>query len=233
MSLELRFLNDLAAGAVNNLSGSTEDEARRELVSWASRLEFESMDLRDKAKVLSAQLLKNSNTLSETKELINRDFKDWKETALEPINELCVSLKKINDSIKSMNTLIGKQKKQLEEDVIGNGYSEMIQMLRSISNQLDQLHLQRTNPNNIKNIIKDLINEQNKKNSKEFNKIISKLDQLENKNKILMEKFNNQLITPNSSFVETRKKKRNKTHPRKILNDDDFYISLLSDDYEI
>jgi FtsZ-binding cell division protein ZapB len=196
-TLHERFVRELAGGAVSACSegeGCTDDEIRRELVTWASRLEFESMDLREKSKVLSLQLLKNSDQLGTTTAVMKEEFQTWQEKTAEPINELCSSLRKANDSIKSTNMLLGKQRKQLESDLIGEGYSEMVQMLRSISGQLDQLQNQRGNArtmdNNARPIDQILSNLQDFIGKQIQSSIYPQTCRLNNTMELMLEKFN-------------------------------------------
>lgn len=89
-----------------------EETINKELVVWAGRLELESIDLREKAKVLTSQMTHNSETIKTTADDLKNEFKDWKQSSELSLNTAVASFSKATASFlsatKVLSTLKGK-----------------------------------------------------------------------------------------------------------------------------
>jgi len=76
-----------------------EDEINKELVTWAGRLELESIDLREKSKTLVSRMTQNTETIKNTSIELKNDFNSWKTTSKDSLENAVSTFSKSTKSL--------------------------------------------------------------------------------------------------------------------------------------
>ncbi|CCH42670.1 hypothetical protein BN7_2214 [Wickerhamomyces ciferrii] len=101
-----------------------EDVINKELVTWAGRLELESIDLRQKAKELTSQMTKNSLSIKNTSDELKSEFIEWKESSTKLLDGSIKSFSKATSNFlsatKSMSNTKSNSANQTDKRVISS-----------------------------------------------------------------------------------------------------------------
>lgn len=120
-----------------------EEAINKELVTWAGRLELESIDLREKAKALTSQMTQNSESIKNTAQDLKSEFKSWKETSNKSLDGAIQTFSKASASFsnasKVLSSLKGKDKSTTSD------IQKILETLKSAKATIESLQVSHTN----------------------------------------------------------------------------------------
>lgn len=115
-----------------------EETINKELVTWAGRLELESIDLREKAKVLTVNMTKNSETIKNTANELKNEFQEWKQSSNASLNGAVTSFSKATSSFlsatKVLSSLKGKDNSSVKKEM-----EKILDLIQSTNNSMKGL----------------------------------------------------------------------------------------------
>lgn len=121
----------------NRIDALNEDELNKELVTWAGRLELESLDMREKASVLTSQMSENSHCIKATAQELKKELKEWKQSSIKTLDGASKSFSKATRTFLNATKVLSTIKP--DKSGFNKDIQKILEALESTQNSIQNL----------------------------------------------------------------------------------------------